>query len=202
MNRKTLVASAISFSLIALLIIGVLTLSKPDRPRGTAYAEPYPPATDFELTRAGASVFNLNDYRGKLILLFFGYTSCPDVCPTTLAELNRSLGELDPEDVSQVQVLFVAVDPARDTPERVQEYVNHFNPAFIGLSGTEEELVPVWNAFGIFREIAESASASGYLVDHTARVTLIDRDGNLRISFPYGASVEDIVHDLKWILRE
>lgn len=202
MDRKTLNIVALSLLLIGLVSGTVFLLSKPDQPRGTTYGEPFPPATDFTLTRANGEVFRLNAQQGNLVLIFFGYTSCPDVCPTTLAELNLALEELKPEDAAQVKVVFVTVDPERDTPERTQEYVDHFNPNFIGLSGTVSELAPVWNGYGIFRQIAESSSAAGYLVDHTARVTLIDRHGNLRISFPYSAPVEDIVHDLKLMLEE
>ena len=133
-------------------------------------------------------------------MLFFGYTTCPDVCPTTMAELKQALEELG-DQADQVQVLFVTVDPQRDTPERVQEYVDHFNPGFIGLSGSETELAKVWNDYGIFRETVDGTSAAGYLVNHTARVTLIDQQGNLRVSFPFDTPVEDIVHDLKLLLQ-
>lgn len=202
MDRKTLNIVAFSLLLIGLVSGTVFLLSKPDQPRGTTYGEPFPPATDFTLTRANGEVFRLNAQQGNLVLIFFGYTSCPDVCPTTLAELNLALEELKPEDAAQVKVIFVTVDPERDTPERTQEYVDNFNPNFIGLSGPESELIPVWKGFGIFRAIVDGTSAAGYLVDHTARVTLIDRNGNLRISFPYDAPVEDIVHDLKLMLDE
>jgi protein SCO1/2 len=119
-----------------------------------------------------------------------------------MAELNQALGQLTPQEADQVQVLFVTVDPQRDTPERVDEYVDFFNPAFLGLSGTEDELAPVWNDYGVYREIVDSTSAAGYLVDHTARVTLIDADGNMRVSFGFDTPVEDIVHDVKLILNE
>jgi len=134
--------------------------------------------------------------------LFFGYTSCPDVCPTTLAELNMTLEKLGEERAKEVQVLFVTVDPERDTPERVQEYVDHFNSNFIGLSGTESELADVWRDYGVFRETVEGTSAAGYLVNHTARITLIDKDGNLRLSYAFNTPVDSIVHDLKLILNE
>jgi protein SCO1/2 len=139
--------------------------------------------------------------RGKVVLLFFGYTSCPDICPTTLAELKQALEKLGPEKAQQVQVIFVTVDPQRDTPERVQEYVDHFNKDFIGLSGTESDLAAVWRNYGVFRENVEGTSAAGYIVNHTARVTLIDQDGNMRVSFAFDTPVDDIVHDLKLILR-
>jgi protein SCO1/2 len=117
-----------------------------------------------------------------------------------MAELKQALEKVGAK-ADQLQVVFVTVDPQRDTPERVQEYVNHFNPGFIGLSGSESELAKVWNDYGIFREIVEGTSAAGYLVNHTARVTMIDQQGNLRVSFPFDTPVESIVHDLKLLMH-
>ena len=159
-------------------------------------------AYDFTLSGPDNTTVSLGDFRGKVVLLFFGYTSCPDICPTTLAELRQAMERLDEREAERVQVVFVTVDPARDTPERVQEYVSHFDPGFIGLSGPEPDLQTVWNKYGIFREVVEGTSALGYIVNHTARVTLIDADGNLRISFSFETPVDDIVHDLKLILKE
>jgi len=201
MNRKLLLVGLASLLLIAGVAVGVFLSSKTGSFRGTWYAEPYPVAKEIELNRGNGSKFRLSDIRGKAVLLFFGYTSCPDVCPTTLAELKQALDELGEEKAKQVQVLFVTVDPERDNPERTQEYVNHFNPKFIGLSGTESELIPVWQDYGVFREIVDGTSASGYIVNHTARVTLIDQEGNMRVSFAFETPVEDIVHDLKLLLR-
>ncbi len=200
MDRKILLVGLVSFLLIGAVGAGVFLFSEPASFRGTTYAEPYPVAPDFALTRPNGNSFRLSERRGRIIVLFFGYTSCPDVCPTTMAELNQALEKLD-DQAAQVQVLFVTVDPQRDTPERVQEYVDHFNPNFIGLSGSEAELAKVWNDYGVFREVVEGTSAAGYLVNHTARVTLIDQQGNLRVSFPFDTPVEDIVHDLKLLLK-
>jgi protein SCO1/2 len=201
MDKKILLVGLISFLLVAAVAAGVFLFSKPDSFQGTAYVEPYPVASEFELTRADGSQFRLSELRGKVVLLFFGYTSCPDVCPTTMAELRQALEKVGAKS-DQVQVVFVTVDPQRDTPERVQEYVNHFNPDFIGLSGSEAELAKVWNDYGIFREIVEGASAAGYLVNHTARVTMIDQQGNLRVSFPFDTPVENIVHDVELLLDQ
>lgn len=200
MDKKILLVGLMSFLLIGAVAAGVFLFSRPASFRGTTYAEPYPVAAEIELTRANGNSFRLSEMRGQIVMLFFGYTSCPDVCPTTMAELNQALEKLGGE-ADQVQVLFVTVDPQRDTPERVQEYVNHFNPGFIGLSGSEPELAKTWNDYGVFREIVEGTSAAGYLVDHTARVTIIDQQGNLRVSFPFDTPVEDIVHDLKLLLK-
>lgn len=200
MDRKIFLVGWMTLLLIGAVAAGVFVFSKPDSFRGTTYAEPYPVASEIELIQANGDSFRLSDLRGKLVMLFFGYTSCPDVCPTTLAELKQALEKLG-DRADQVQVLFVTVDPQRDTPERLQEYVNHFNPSFIGLSGSESELAKVWQQYGVVREVVESKSAMGYMVNHTARVTLIDRQGNLRVSFPFGTPVEDIVHDLKLLLK-
>jgi protein SCO1/2 len=100
-----------------------------------------------------------------------------------------------------VQVIFVSVDPKRDTPEKIQEYVNHFNNEFIGLSGSMEELETIWKDYGVYRSEVESTSALGYIVDHTARVYLIDMNGNLRLSYGFQTPVEDIVHDLELLLK-
>jgi len=202
MDRRTLLVGVGAFLLIGVVAVGTILFGKPANFRGTTYAEPYPQASDFELVRGDRTSFQLSETRGEIVLLFFGYTSCPDVCPTTLAELNQALSKLSEKDSSRVQVLFVTVDPERDTPERAQEYVSHFNQNFIGLSGPEEQLVKVWSDYGVFREIVDGTSAAGYIVNHTARVTMIDTSGNLRVSFGFDTPVDDIVHDLKLMLKE
>jgi len=201
MNRRILLVGLTSFLLVGVVAAGVFLFSAPASFRGTTFGEPYPIAQEIELTRGNGSSFRLSETRGKIVLLFFGYTSCPDVCPTTLAELKLALEKLGEEKAKQVQVLFVTVDPERDTPERIQEYVDHFNKDFIGLSGAESDLANAWKNYGVFRETVEGTSAAGYLVNHTARVTLIDQQGNMRISFAFDTPVEDIVHDLKLLLK-
>jgi protein SCO1/2 len=200
MDRKIIYVGIGALVLIALVAVGTRLFARPPVFRGTSYAEPYPVAPQIELTRANGEVFRLSDQRGRIVLLFFGYTSCPDVCPTTLAELKLVADELG-EGSDSVQVVFVSVDPDRDTPQKIQAYVEHFNPTFIGLSGSNEELKKIWSDYGIFREIAQADSAAGYSVNHTARVTLIDAQGNLRLSYGIETPVEDIVHDLKMLMN-
>jgi protein SCO1/2 len=202
MDRQVLLVGFGSLLLVGIVAVGVLFFGKPETFHGTTYVEPYPRATEFSLPRGDGGSFQLSSMRGKIVLLFFGYTSCPDVCPTTLAELNQALGKLSKDESSRVRVVFVTVDPGRDTPERVQTYVDHFNPDFIGLSGTEDELSKIWKEYGVTREIVDSTSVAGYLVNHTARVTLIDGNGNLRVSYSFDTPVNDIVHDLELVLRE
>ena len=201
MEKKTLLVGFGSFLLILIVGVGVLFFSTPPSFRGTTYDKPYPAAPAFELTRSDGSSFRLSELRGNVILLFFGYTSCPDVCPTTMAGLKLAVSELNPKAANLVKVLFVTVDPIRDTPDRIQTYAARFNPAFIGLSGTQAQLEKVWNDYGVTRfEVPAGAGASSSL-DHTARITMIDQNGSLRVSFGYDAPVEDIVHDLKLLLQ-
>ena len=202
MNKKTLGVGLGIFVVVGFAALITFLFARPDEFRGTTYTEPYPVAPEFELTRANGEPFQLSEQRGKIVLLFFGYTSCPDVCPTTMAELKQALDRLSPHNLEDVQVVFITVDPERDTPERVQEYVNHFNDGFIGLSGEPDELAKIWNDYGVYREIVEGTSAAGYLVNHTARVTMIDQDGNLRVSFDFETPVDDLVHDMQLILKK
>jgi protein SCO1/2 len=201
MERKTLWIITGSFLFLVTLGAAVLIFGRPASFRGTTYAEPYPVATEIDLARADGSRFRLGELRGDIVLLFFGYTSCPDVCPATMAELRQALSELKQTDAEQVKVVFVTVDPERDSPERVQEYVAQFDPAFIGLSGSKSELEKIWADYGIYRETTEEQSAAGYVVNHTARVSLIDQQGHMRVSYSFDTPVEDIVHDLKLMLK-
>jgi protein SCO1 len=201
MDKKTLLVGILSFVLIGITALGVFLFAPPAGLRGATYDEPYPPAPEIELVRENGSEFRLSEMRGKVILLFFGYTSCPDVCPTTMAELKTALDQIGEEKAPNVKVVLVTVDPQRDTPQRVQEYVNHFSQDFIGLSGSEAELAKIWNDYGVFRQVVDEVSPTVYDIDHTARVTLIDQEGNLRSSYNTETPVEDIVHDLKLLLK-
>ncbi len=202
MNRlaknRLLVLGGLAFGVLFALGLWQ-ALSRPPAFRG-ALLEPVQPAPPLQLQSATGEPFRLADYRGKVVLLFFGYTSCPDVCPTTLAEMRRLYHNL--ERPADVQIVFVTVDPARDTPERLATYVQRFDPSFLALTGTQDALQAVWDAYGVYREEQEVDSAAGYLVAHTARVYAIDKAGNLRLTFAFGTSAEDIEHDVKILLQE
>jgi protein SCO1/2 len=200
MSKKILWVGILSLAVIAVAISLAILFAKPPSFHGTSYSEPYPIAPQIELTKSNGETFRLSDQKGKIVLIFFGYTSCPDVCPTTLAELNLVLDGLGNK-AESVEVIFVSVDPERDTPEKIQKYVEHFNPAFVGLSGSVEELQSIWTNYGVYREKVESDSALGYTVNHTARTYLIDSDGNLRLSYGFQTPVKDIVSDLKTLLK-
>jgi protein SCO1/2 len=200
MDKKILWVGIVSLALVGTAISLALIFTKPASFHGTSYGEPYPIAPQIELKKSNGESFRLSDQKGKVVLLFFGYTSCPDVCPTTLAELKQVMDGLG-DKTKLVQVVFVSVDPERDTPEKIQEYVEHFNQEFIGLSGTTNELESIWSKYGVFREEVESDSAFGYIVNHTARTYLIDTEGNLRLSYGFQTPVENMVSDLKILLK-
>jgi protein SCO1/2 len=200
MDKKILWVGLLSLMVIATAILIALVFAKPVSFHGTSYNEPYPTAPQVELIKSDGETFRLSDQKEKIVLLFFGYTSCPDICPTTLAEMKQVMDVLGDKSKS-VQVVFVSVDPERDTPEKIQKYVEHFNPNFIGLSGSSAELENIWKKYGIFREKVESDSAFGYIINHTARTYLIDADGNLRLSYGFQTPVENIVSDLEILLK-
>lgn len=166
---------------------------------GTLWPSPQK-ATDFTLTSAAGPV-SLSDYEGKVVLLYFGYTFCPDVCPGTLADLGYVLRELG-RNADQVQVIMVTVDPERDTPAQLADYVTHFHPSFIGLSGTEQEIAAVAAQYGVYYERHEGTAATGYLVDHTARVFVIDQQGEYWLSFPFDMAREQMKSDLHNVIKQ
>jgi protein SCO1/2 len=163
--------------------------------------DPPRPAPDFTLRAPDGSAFRLRAHRGKVVLLSFGYTFCPDVCPMTLSELARVRADLG-EAGKQVRVAFITVDPERDTPKRLGEYTRYFDATFVGLTGTAEQLAGVQEAYGV---TAEKRSVSGttaaYLIDHSAFIYVIDAEGRLRLMFPFGTPIEDMVHDIQLLLR-
>jgi protein SCO1/2 len=200
MNRNLLWVGLGLMVLIGAVMIAVVVFPKTDTFRGTLY-DPASPAPEIVLEREDGSVFRLSDQRGNVVLLFFGYTSCPDVCPITLSELRKVNEELG-VNADQIQVVFITVDPDRDTPEKIAKYVSIFNPKFIGLSGTLGELEPIWKDYGVYREVDRmTSSATGYLVTHSARTYLIDSSGNLRLSYSFGTPTDDVVHDLKILFK-
>jgi len=157
-------------------------------------------APDFTLTSTNGQLVSLSDFRGQLVVLYFGYTFCPDVCPTTLFEYKQALALLGPQ-ADQVQVIMVTVDPERDTPETLAQYLTQFSPDFLGLTGTLDEVSTVAVLYGIYFSKEAGSVATYYLVNHTASQMVIDTEGHLKLVFPYGTSAEDIAADLTFLLR-
>ena len=139
------------------------------------------------------------DFHGKVVVLFFGYTHCPDVCPTTLGELGVTLKRLG-ADAGKVQVLFVTLDPARDTPAVLAQYVPSFNPSFLGLTGTDEEIAQAAKSFKVFYKKQESGSKAGYTLDHSANTFVLDGQGRVRLMFGFGSGAAPLVHDIQQLL--
>jgi len=163
--------------------------------------EPPRPATDFTLTTSAQKKVNLSDFRGQYVLLFFGYRFCPDVCPLTLQELKKASQTLGPQ-AERIQVLMVSVDPERDTPDLIDAHVKQFNPNFVGLSGTAEEVALAAQAFNIYYAKEAGSVNTGYLVSHSASITMLDPDGNIVEVFPFGLGAEAIAADLQaWLAR-
>lgn len=143
---------------------------------------------------------SLDSFRGKLIVLFFGYTHCPDVCPTTLSDMAQAMELLGPEAAARIQVLFVSVDPQRDTPEILQAYVPYFHPSFLGLHGSPEEVARAAKEFRIVYRKHVEPGATDYLVDHSAGSYVLDAQGHLRLYLPFAQTPQDIAHDLEILL--
>lgn len=158
-------------------------------------------APNFTLTDADDTPVSLSDFRGQYVFIYFGYTFCPDFCPTTLAKLAQVRQQLGDE-ADNVQVIMITVDPERDTPDALADYVSRFDPTFVGLTGTTEAIDAAGQPFGVFYQRNEGSEATGYLVDHSTRTYLIDPAGNARVAYPHDATVEDIVADLRWLFRQ
>lgn len=181
------------------LAVGVYFF-RPHTFHGTVIQSPEP-SFDFKLKGIDGDV-SLSDYRGKLVLIYFGYTFCPDICPATLANVGQALRNLGENKASEVQTIMVSLDPERDTPEKLAGYVTHFHPSFIGITGTEQDIAQVTSLYGIFYQVQPGSDATGYLIDHTATLLVIDREGYLKLVFPFGVTVDEIADDLEYMLRQ
>jgi protein SCO1/2 len=189
---------------IALITIGLLLAACSHTFAGVA-PDPIGLAPDFALTDENGQPFKLSDLRGKWILLAYGYTHCPDVCPLTLSRLRDVKKTIDANG-DRVQVVFVTIDPERDTPDIMQKYVSHFDQQFDqkfkGLSGTPPEIAQAAKAYNVKYEKKDSTSASGYSMAHTAEVYLIDPQFNWRMTFPFGVKAEEIAADLQYLMQQ
>jgi protein SCO1 len=159
-----------------------------------------PPRMAPEITLIGSDGrdFNLARHRGKLVLVAFGFTSCAAVCPVTLATLAQARNEMGPTAAADVQVVFVTVDPERDSADHMKRYLASFDATFIGATGTPDALARVRQAFGV--TAVKVQTGDSYAVDHTSSVFLIDREGRLRALMPYGRPIKDYVHDARTLL--
>lgn len=154
---------------------------------------------ELNLTDHNGKPRTLADFRGKVVTVFFGFTHCPDACPATLAEMAQVVKELG-ADGAKVQVLFVTVDPERDTQQVLRQYVPAFNPAFLGLYGDANATARAAKEFKVYYH-KQPAPNGGYSVDHSAGTFILDREGRLRLFAPYGQGATAILHDIRFLLR-
>ncbi|MDH4377416.1 MAG: SCO family protein [Ramlibacter sp.] len=158
-------------------------------------------ARGFELPDFDGQTRRLQDFRGKLVVVFFGFTQCPDVCPTAmtdLVEVKRQLGA----DGDKLQAVFVTVDPERDTPEVLKAYIANFDPSFVGLRGTPEQLAQVVQEFKVYYKKVEGKTPGAYTMDHSAASFIYDTQGRLRLYLRPGAGPQVLLGDLQLLLKE
>ena len=188
-------------SLMALMLACVLAACNDGKPSfkntditGADYAK------GFALTDHTGKARTLEDFKGKVVSIFFGFTHCPDVCPTTLAEMKGVLDKLGPDDAKRVQVLFVTIDPERDTPALLANYVPAFHPSFLGLVGSPEATAKMAKDFKVFYQKVPGKTATSYTIDHSAGSFVFDRDGRVRLFVKHAQGVDALVGDLKRLL--
>ncbi len=206
MNETLNVRRRIS-RVLGLLLITVLMLggcAQEYKLRGTPY-NPIIPAPPISGVNLDNTPFDLSQLEGRVKVVFFGYTFCPDVCPLTLANMNGVYDSLSEQERAQTAFVFVSVDPDRDTPDRLAAYVGAFNPAFYGIHIPADALVQVKKDYGVYAEknvLSASQSAADYLVDHTAFVYVIDKQNNMREIFPHDAPKADIAADVAHLVKQ
>lgn len=193
---------ALGLGVLTTTMLGALTgcnLTKPDFKAvdvtGASYAQ------GFTLTDAQGLRRSLSDYSGKLVVVFFGFTQCPDVCPTTLAELAE-VKQMLGTDGDKLQGIFISVDPERDTPEILQAYVGNFDPGFVALRPTPEELAEVAKAYKVYYAKVPGSTPETYTMDHTAGSFVYDTRNKLRLFTRYGSGAQALADDLKILLSE
>ena len=191
------------FSLSILVLSAVFAAARADDAAlRTGVFDPPRLAPDFALEGSNGSAVKLSRYRGKVVALGFGYTFCPDVCPTTLMDLALARKKLG-SSANDFQVIYVTVDPERDTAGQLRKYLDAFDPSFIGVTGSETTLQDVRKRYGItVSEKKYLGKSSAYILHHSSYVYLIDRAGRLRAMKPFGADMDDVVHDIKALLTE
>jgi protein SCO1/2 len=157
-------------------------------------------AKGFSLKDHNGKPVTLESYKGKVVVMFFGFTQCPDVCPTTMAEMAAVMQELGPQ-AKDVQVLFVTLDPERDTAELLKQYVPAFHPSFVGLYGTPAEIAQTAKEFKVFYKKVPGKEAPNYSIDHTAGSYVFDKQGKVRLFLRHAQGTKPVVHDLKQLLN-
>lgn len=188
--------------LMALSPLGAAASNAPNAGFKSGVFDPAYPAPDFELQGSNDAALELRAFRGKVVALAFGFSHCPRICPVTLARLAQVASKLGAQ-ASELQVLFVTVDPERDSPARLREFLAFFNPTFLGGTGDKSKLEALRQAYGVTAtRVASENKKLGYEVHHSSSIYLIDQEGKLRLLVPFGKSADDIAHDVKLLLEK
>jgi protein SCO1/2 len=195
-TKQKLILSILVTGAVLLIFFGIYLAYSIIKPVPSGIEQVFNPGGDFTLTQDNGKIFHLRDYRDKIVLLFFGYTSCPDVCPLTLAKLGRARTLLGPAG-KKVLTVFVTVDPQRDTPARMREYLGYFDASAVGLSGTKAQIDKVVHAYNASYQKVPTKSAIGYIINHTNIVYLIDMQGKVRHLFHQDDSPEKIAQVIR-----
>jgi len=198
MSERALLAIAVTLGAFVLALAIFWQPALPERPLPLPSL---PPGGDFTLQSAQGPVA-LHDYQGKLVLVYFGYTYCPDVCPTALAATAEGLKRLTPEELSRVAVLFVSVDPERDTPARLKEYAEFFHPVMVGVTGTPENLAEIASRYGVIYMRQPANTAGGYVVDHSSDTYVVGKDGKLAGKIAHATAPEKIAEIIRQYLNQ
>ncbi|MCP3672095.1 MAG: SCO family protein [Gammaproteobacteria bacterium] len=163
-------------------------------------SEQTPPGGDFTL-QSNKGPVSLRDFRGNVVLLYFGYTRCPDVCPTSLSYVIQAMNGLTDAELERVKSIFISVDPTNDTPDALAEYAEYFHPKMIGVTGSEKEVADVAALYGAkYYEVEQEGSAFGYSVNHSAAIYLITPEGKLRFIFPHLTPSSVMLEAVKHVL--
>ena len=152
---------------------------------------------EFTLQPEGGKAVSLSDYKGKVVIIYFGFASCPDVCPTSLAIMSSAMKSLSKEEADDVQGLFISLDPERDTEEKLQQYASYFHENFKGITGTPEQLKKVTRQYGTYFTKVAGSSELNYLIDHTSVTFIIGKDGKFVTSKSHGATAVQIVEGIR-----
>jgi protein SCO1/2 len=189
---------------VAVIVVAAVIIVAGGRTKTYAFKggeiAPAQSAPPLNLTDHNGQSFTLDRLKGSVVVVYFGYTTCPDLCPTTLSDFTAVKASLG-DDAARVRFVLVTVDPERDSAARLKEYLGFFDPDFIGLRGDNQQIETVKQAYGVIATRVEYPnSATGYLVDHTSLVYVVDTDGRLRLTYAYGTDPADITEDLRHLI--
>jgi protein SCO1/2 len=186
------------FALILVLtstVIGLALFWQPGQP-----ALPGAPVGGDFILQSADGPLDTRSLRGKVVLIYFGYTYCPDICPTSLVAVSDALKKLTPAELDQVKTVFVSVDPERDTPQRLKDYTAFFHPSMVGVTGNNEDVAKAARLYGAIYARQDVGSTAGYVVDHSAWTYLVAPDGHLAGRIPYGAPADQMLTAIrKWL---